>query len=225
MIYYILNSNITGLMLFCLALGYFLAVTIAITFHEFAHAFIAYKCGDDTAKLMGRMTLNPFAHLSGIGILCFLFVGFGWAKPVEVNPMKFHNYKKGNALVSLSGILTNLILAFVFSGFYYLLCHFCGSDVTMYSNYLLVFLNYFLLFTFVVNLSLAIFNILPIYPLDGFNFIATFLKYNNPFVQFMYKYGNILLLILIITPVFDIFYDFVMTGFLGIFDLFWGLFL
>lgn len=225
MIYYILNSNITGLMLFCLALGYFLAVTIAITFHEFAHAFIAYKCGDDTAKLMGRMTLNPFAHLSGIGILCFLFVGFGWAKPVEVNPMKFHNYKKGNALVSLSGILTNLILALVFSGFYYLLCHFYGSDVTMYSNYLLVFLNYFLLFTFVVNLSLAIFNILPIYPLDGFNFIATFLKYNNPFVQFMYKYGNILLLILIITPVFDIFYDFVMTGFLGVFDLFWGLFL
>lgn len=215
----------SGLAFFCFALAYILAVIIAITCHEFAHAYSAYKCGDDTAKLMGRMTLNPIAHFSGIGLLSFLFVGFGWAKPVEINPLKFRNYKKGNAIVSLSGVATNFVLAFVFSGFYFLFCRFCGSDLGTYSNYFLIFLNYFLYFAFIVNLSLAIFNLLPIYPLDGFNFIATFLKYNNRFVQFMYKYGNILLIVLIITPFFDFFYEFAMGGFMSLFSLFWGLFL
>ena len=195
-----------------------------ITLHEFAHAFTAYKCGDDTAKKMGRMSLNPFKHLTGIGILCFLLIGFGWAKPVQVNPLKFKNYKLGNALVSISGILTNLLVAFLFSGLYCLFSHFLGTDVTLYSNYFLVFLYYFLYFSFAINLSLAIFNLLPIYPLDGFNFIQTFLKYNNPFVQFMYRYGSLILLIIFITPIFDVFYSYV-TGFLiQIFSLFWGLF-
>lgn len=214
----------SGLTLLAFILGYCLAVLIAITMHEFSHAYTAYKCGDDTAKLMGRMSLNPFRHLTGIGMLCFLLIGFGWAKPVQVNPLKFRNYKKGNALVSISGILTNLVLAFVFSGLFFLYVHFAGNDVSLYSNYFMMFLYYILFFGIIINLSLAVFNLIPVYPLDGFNFIQTFLKYSNPFVQFMYKYGNIILLIILITPIFDIFYGVVIDGLLWLISSFWGLF-
>lgn len=221
---YFFDYSYDALTIFCFVLAYFLAVILAITFHEFAHAYTAYKCGDDTARLMGRMTLNPFAHINGIGLLCFLFVGFGWAKPVQVNPLKYKNYKRDNVLVSLSGVVTNLVLAFFASGIYYLICHLCGTDITAYSNYFLILLKLFFQYFFIINLSLAIFNILPIYPLDGFNFLATFLNYNNKFVQFMYKYGNLILIILIVTPFFDIFYQIVMSGLTTIFGLFWGLF-
>ena len=225
MVYHIFSSNLSPLNMFTYILAYVLSVMIAITLHEFSHAFTAYKFGDNTAKNMGRLSLNPFRHMSGLGILCFFFIGFGWAKPVQVNPMNFRNYKKANALVSLSGIITNIITAFLFSGLYFFYVNLVGTDIGTYSNYFLIFLNYFFLFGFMINLSLAIFNLIPIYPLDGFNFIQTFLKYNNRYVQFMYKYGNLLLIIFLITPLFDAFYGFVTNGFIHLFSLFWGLFL
>ena len=79
----------SGLGIFCVFLAYLIAMLFAITFHEFAHAYVAHKCGDDTAKYMGRMTLNPFKHMDFLGAIMFIFFGFGWAKPVPINPNKF----------------------------------------------------------------------------------------------------------------------------------------
>ena len=85
----------------------FIAATVVLSFHEFAHAFAAYKCGDPTAKYAGRMTLNPMKHFDPLGILMFAMAGFGWAKPVAINPYNFDNYKKGSFWTSAAGVLTN----------------------------------------------------------------------------------------------------------------------
>lgn len=220
MIYQIiaLSRELTASQIIAILMAYSLAVLIGITVHEFAHAFVAYKCGDDSIFVKSRITLNPAKHISGIGMIAFLFVGFGWANPVLINPMKFKNYKKSMALVSIAGILTNLIVAFVFSGIELLLT----TYVLKYSNMFEVFVKYFLYYVVTINLALAIFNLLPIYPLDGFNFIKTFLKTNNKFVEFMYKYGSLVLLLVIISPIFDVFYSIVITLFDGFFHAFWS---
>ena len=90
-------------------------ILLSLTLHEWGHAFAAHKCGDDTALNLGRLTLNPFAHLDIIGFFSMLLLGFGWAKPVPVNSRNFRNYKVGEAVVSLAGVLMNLLLAIAFS--------------------------------------------------------------------------------------------------------------
>lgn len=222
---YFLTLNEAPEIILTIVLAYFLAVCIAISFHEYAHSLVAYKCGDATPKISGRLTLNPFAHFSGVGLLCFLFIGFGWAKPVKINPNNFRNHKKGLIAVSLSGVLTNLALAFLFSGILSLI----ASIGLASPNLMINFIYYFVYFCVVLNLALFIFNLLPIYPLDGFNFLATFLRYDNQFVQFMYRYGPILLIIAII-PIFygqsllSLLYNEVIFGIINIFTQFWGLF-
>ena len=209
-------------------LAYFLAICISLTSHEFAHSFTAVKCGDLTPKLTGRLTLNPFAHFSGLGFLMLVLVGFGWAKPVSINPANFRNYKKGMIWVSVSGVLTNLVLAFVFSGLSFLTLNLAGH-LFLEGNIFIIFLAYFFDFSVTLNLVFCIFNLLPLYPLDGFNLLSTFLKYDNKFVQFMYKYGFIILLILILPliggqSILSYFYDYVIGGIYSLFNAFWGLF-
>ena len=92
----------------------FLAVVVVISLHEFAHAYVAYKCGDPTAKWAGRMTLNPVKHFDLLGMLAFALLGFGWAKPVPVNPANFKNYKRGSFLTSAAGVAVNYVMAFLF---------------------------------------------------------------------------------------------------------------
>lgn len=217
MLFYLTQYSLPGKEMLMLVLAYLIAIVFALVSHEFAHGFVAYKCGDKTAKDGGRLSLNPFKHLDPWGSLSFLFVGFGWAKPVPINPLNFRNYKRDMAFVSLAGIATNLVLAFLFVPLFKLCI---GLDL---SNLFNVFLYYLTNFIVVINVSLAVFNLLPIYPLDGFNFINTFLKYGNKFSNFMIKYGGIVLLILVFTGAFGFAFNFVANGILELFLKFWGL--
>ena len=222
MLYFLSASGLTGLPLFAAVLAFLLAVCIGMTFHEYAHARAAFSRGDDTASLMGRKTLNPLAHVSGMGLICFLLFGFGWAKPVPINPAKFRSYKKDATWVSVSGILTNLVLALVFSGLWF----FLGNYLIFSDNLLLTFIYYFLYFGFMINVALAVFNLLLVPPLDGFAILSVWLSYNNKFLKFLSQYG-IFLLILFILPIFNgaSLLSIVYTSFEVLFMMFWGLFL
>ena len=136
--------------------------------HEFAHALIAHKLGDDTAKLSGRLTINPLAHIDPIGALMIMLVGFGYLKPVPVNPRNFKNPKGGMALTALAGPVSNLIMAFIFTLFYCAVFRFSNvvSGTMAYS------VAYFFMYAAQVNISLAVFNFIPVPPLDGSKIIS-----------------------------------------------------
>lgn len=180
------------------------AMLIALSAHEWAHGYIAYKNGDLTAKFMGRLTLNPLKHIDPIGFSMLLLAGFGWAKPVPIDSNNFRHYRKGIISVSLAGVTMNLILATCFMG---LLSAFAAilnaahvNFATMHDAlYLLIyFFISFFQFCIAINLTLMAFNILPIFPLDGFHIVEAFTKYDNKFVVFMRRYGNMILLGLIL---------------------------
>lgn len=169
-----------------------LAATTAIVFHEVSHGYIAMKNGDYTAKSRGRLTLNPVPHFDLIGLLMILLVGFGWAKPVPVDPINFNNYKKGMIMVSLSGVVTNILIAGLGLAFLYFLNPVIGfyfEDTIAIVVMLKMFAYYYLVFLISINLMLAFFNMLPIYPLDGFRFLNLFLKPGNKYSAFMQRYG------------------------------------
>lgn len=188
-----LLRNFTGTDLIIAGIAMLLTLIISLSMHELAHAFVAYKNGDDTAKLMGRLTLNPIAHLDPMGLLFCIIFGFGWAKPVPVNPLKFKKYRSGMAWVSVAGVITNYILAF-FSYLGYVLC---VRFVVNY-NYFFIFLELFFYLMFSLNIMLFVFNLLPLYPLDGFNLVNSFTRENNKFINFAKEKGPITLLCVLI---------------------------
>lgn len=190
---------------------------LAITSHEYAHAYAATKCGDDTARLSGRLTLNPIAHIDLLGALCFLIAGFGWAKPVPINPLKFKKYRSGIAKVSLAGVTANLILCFISSFFYVLF-----SNILVADNAFSVYTVFFFQFSMIFNALLFVFNLLPIYPLDGFNYLSTKLKPNSKFIQFNARYGYFILLILAATGVINyllVYVQYIYWPFVKLFEL------
>lgn len=147
-----------------------LAALIALTVHEYAHGYAAYKLGDDTAKNMGRLSLNPMKHLDPIGTVCMILFHVGWARPVPIDPRYFKKPKRGFALAALAGPLSNIILGFLGAGAY-LFAYALLRDVSFPSENLAYNLaSNLLLFLFIfhsVNIGLGVFNLLPIPPFDG----------------------------------------------------------
>lgn len=153
-------------------------VLIAITFHEFAHGFVAYKLGDNTAKNEGRLSLNPLDHLDPIGSLMLLFAGFGWGKPVHVNPRNYTrkiSMEKGEAIVSAAGPIMNFLLAIIFTLIYYAIYKFAGSQFlfSTVGGIIMLLISY----TISINIGLGVFNLIPLPPLDGSKIIMPFLPY------------------------------------------------
>jgi Zn-dependent protease len=168
------------------------AIAVAISVHEFGHAYSAHLLGDDTAKMYGRMTLNPAKHIDIMGLIAMLIVHIGWAKPVPVNPNNFKNYKVGNIIVSLSGVTANIITAII--------CVFINKYVNMFA------INLIAQYVMVYNVGFAAFNLLPLPPLDGWGLISSFIPYK--YNEIVYKYesmSSIISLVLIFTGAYSIF--------------------
>ncbi|PIR48346.1 site-2 protease family protein [Candidatus Peregrinibacteria bacterium CG10_big_fil_rev_8_21_14_0_10_55_24] len=182
-----------------------IAILIALSVHEFAHGLVARRLGDPTAETEGRLTLNPLAHLDPLGTLMFLFVGFGWGKPVPVNPLYFRHPKRDTALVSLAGPVSNLLLAWIgFSGLVLLGTSqlnpsLLGIIRTGSTGGIVLVIEQILRDTIFINLALMAFNLLPIAPLDGSKVLHMFipLRYEDAYVEFMRRGPFILLLLLI----------------------------
>jgi len=154
-------------------------VLIAITFHEFAHGIAAYKLGDNTAKNQGRLSLNPLDHLDPVGTFLLVFAGFGWGKPVEVNPRNYTrkvSMEVGQAIVSFAGPLMNFILAIIFSIIYCLIYKFAETEFLISTTGVVVMT--LIQMTAVINVGLGVFNLIPLPPLDGSKILLPFLPYN-----------------------------------------------
>ena len=166
------------------------AAIIGLTVHEFAHAYTAYKLGDDTAKNDGRITLNPLKHIDWLGLLLIVMAGFGWAKPVMFNPDNLKNKHRDEILISIAGPISNFLLAILFMGAARILYSIdaFSSDWGLQTIQLLIIWG-------VINLGLFLFNLIPIPPLDGSHLYLTYLKDINPrLMSNMYKYGTFVLL-------------------------------
>jgi len=180
------------------------SLIFALTFHEFGHAFVAYLCGDNTAKIYGRMSLNPLVHLDLIGSLMVIFVGFGYAKPVPVNPNNYR-YKNSDFYIALAGPFVNLLLGLGGS----LLLSFLATN--NFSNFFSFPILEFLYLFILINFNLCLFNLIPLGPLDGNSvlphFLPSKLKFHFEILNKQYGYQALMVLILIsiLIPNFNIF--------------------
>lgn len=167
------------------------AIIIGLTLHELAHGYVAYRLGDNTAARQGRLTLNPVAHIDPIGFIALFLVGFGWAKPVPVNPFNMRDPQRGMLLVSLAGPATNMVIAFVTA----ILLGLGIASLFPYGHEIVTRIIY-------INIVLAVFNLLPIPPLDGSKILAGLLPPSQANIIYaLEQYGFIVLLLLLFTGV------------------------
>lgn len=184
------NMNIVE-MLLCIP-----AALIALTVHEYCHGYVAYRLGDPTARSLGRLSLNPLKHLDPIGAVLMIVCGFGYAKPVPINPRYFKNPRKGMALTAAAGPLANLLLAFLGALLYrltLLLLPIAGTEFLL--RFVLILASFFATFHY-LNLSLCVFNMIPLPPLDGSRIFYIFLP---PKLYFrVMKYERIIMIVLLV---------------------------
>ena len=167
---------------------------IAMVVHEYAHARVAVAMGDFTPRMMGRLTLNPVAHIDPIGLLMLFFVQFGWAKPVMINPRNFRDWKKGEVLVSLAGPGANLLTAFV-AVLIMAVCMKMGCSMSYGFRTVLYLIV-------IYNINFAIFNMIPLPPLDGSKVLMAFLPGEWAFkLMSIERYSFLILIVLMMTPV------------------------
>ncbi len=171
------------------------AMLIAFTFHEYAHALIADRLGDKTPRFQGRLTLNPITHIDPLGFIAVLLFGFGWAKPVQTNPSAYKNYHKDDLKVSLAGPVANFIVSIIGAIVLGLYVRFAYGILP---EALAQILLYMVRYIIVINVSIGLFNLIPVPPLDGFSILRdlspnTFYRYQEKF----YQYQILILLLLV----------------------------
>jgi len=176
-------------------------IILGLTVHEFSHAYIASRCGDTTAREMGRVTLNPLKHIDLMGFIMLLVAGFGWAKPVEFNEHNLRNPSRDVIKIAVAGPFSNALTAIVFSIFYVVLFHF----LPVYHSNGVQILDEVLLYTIYINWGLFVFNLIPIPPLDGSHLLLNNFKKYPKVYEALYKYGSYaffgIILIMIFTKI------------------------
>ena len=168
-------------------------IFLVLPFHEWAHAFTALKLGDTSVKYRGRLTLNPMAHIDPFGALALLLFGFGWAKPVPIDPRNFKHPKLGMGIVALMGPVANIVAAIAGGLIFHAIAAFAPTFFTGegFGSYVYLFLSFYVQ----INVSLAVFNLLPIPPLDGSKILFVFLP--DKAVAWFYRYQQIISIVLI----------------------------
>ena len=210
MISYILHDPAQGLALFFM-------LVLAISVHEMAHAWMAFRCGDDTAARMGRLTLNPFAHFDPVGLMFILMAPFGWGKPVPFNPYKLKNIQRDSMLIALAGPVSNILQVIGLALIWRLIF---TETVIMFSDSMGIIklhkaTQLVLYFGMQINLVLAFFNLIPLFPLDGEKILAGFLPYQQAvkLEEFRHQSMTVLFLLLMTglflpVSILDFYFDF-----------------
>jgi Zn-dependent protease len=192
-------------------------IFLSLSLHETAHGYVASKLGDPTAKSLGRLTLNPIKHLDPIGFICMLLMGFGWAKPVPINTRYFKKPRRDMALSAIAGPISNILLAVIFAIalrlFYFVLPYIIPSAPTEMLLNVLSYTRVFLYYGITLNISLAVFNLLPVPPLDGSRFFYVFLPPKYYFGVMKYEnYISIAVMVLLFVGVLDPVLSFARNG-------------
>lgn len=172
------------------------AIVIALSFHEYAHAKMADLAGDPTPRNMGRVTIDPRAHIDPFGLIALVFIHFGWGKPVMVNPRNFKHQRRDSILVGLSGVTTNFLMAIVFGGVILIINNAAPAFFNAGFGHMV---GYILIEIVIINITLMLFNLLPIPPLDGFGVVSDiFNLHDTNFYRFVYQNSMLILMVAII---------------------------